>query len=89
MVLHTGVLNYFKITLKLITNVMEEDDVLMKFKTIFEQLKEVGLHSCVVKLGELTDINGSGYVTSELTRQYIVDLNIPEHPATEKESIAF
>ncbi len=89
MVLHTSVLNYFKIALKLITNVMQEGDVLMKLKTLFEQLKEGSLHSCVVKLGELTGINGGGYVTAELTKQYIVDLNIPEHPATEKESIAF
>ncbi len=89
MVLHTSVLNYFKIALKLITNVMQEGDVLMKLKTIFEQLKEGSLHSCVVKLEELTGIDEGGYVTAELTKQYIVDLNIPERPATDKESIAF
>ncbi len=68
---------------------MQEDDVLMKLKTIFEQLKEVGLYSCVVKLEEPTGIDEGCYVKSELTKQYIVDLNIPERPATKKESIAF
>ncbi len=70
MVLHTGVLNYFKIALKLITNVMQEDDVLMKLKTIFEQLKEVGLHSCVVKPEELTGIDEGCYITVYIFQIY-------------------